>query len=42
MSPASPCDSRPVTVCQWASKNTQVTAICISAMGRMMISSARP
>src|SRR5665213_1242139 len=42
MSPARPSDRRLVTVCQWASKNTQVTAICITAMGRTMISSERP
>jgi len=35
-------DSRLFTVCQWAWKKAQVTAICITATGRTMISSERP
>ncbi len=42
MSPARLSARRPVTVSQWASKNPQVTAACITAIGRTMISSDRP
>jgi hypothetical protein len=42
MSPARPSESLLVTVCQWASKKAQVTAICMTATGRTMISRLRP
>src|SRR5215217_2327600 len=42
MSPATPSDRRPVTVCQWASKKIQVTTSCMIAIGSTMISRLRP